>query len=92
MNLLIKKIKRVGHGFRNLGNYRIRLPLHYGVDWHTARREDQRPHPTLNRVEPLIPLPYAWNWQVYVTTGGLSRARRTAIWAERQASPSIEPL
>jgi transposase len=24
-NALIKKIKRVGHGFRNLGNYRLRL-------------------------------------------------------------------
>jgi transposase len=36
MNLLIKKIKRVGHGFRNTGNYRLRLLLHCGVEWHTA--------------------------------------------------------
>lgn len=35
MNLLIKKIKRVGHGFRNFHNYRLRLLLHCGVDWHT---------------------------------------------------------
>ena len=35
MNLLIKKIKRVGHGFRNFDNYRLRLLLHCGVDWHT---------------------------------------------------------
>ncbi len=35
MNLLIKKIKRVGHGFRNFANYRLRLLLHCGVDWHT---------------------------------------------------------
>ncbi len=35
-NLLIKKIKRVGHGFRNFDNYRLRLLLHCGVDWHTA--------------------------------------------------------
>jgi transposase len=35
MNLLIKKIKRVGHGFRNLENYRLRLLLHCGVEWHT---------------------------------------------------------
>jgi transposase len=35
-NLLIKKIKRVGHGFRNLNNYRLRLLLHCGVDWQTA--------------------------------------------------------
>ena len=35
-NLLIKKIKRVGHGFRNLRNYRLRLLLHCGVQWHTS--------------------------------------------------------
>lgn len=33
-NLLIKKVKRVGHGFRNFGNYRLRLLLHAGVEWH----------------------------------------------------------
>ena len=31
MNLLIKKIKRTGHGFRNFDNYRLRLLLHCGV-------------------------------------------------------------
>ena len=35
INLLIKRIKRVGFGFRNLDNYRLRLLLHCGVDWHT---------------------------------------------------------
>jgi len=35
MNLLIKKVKRTGHGFRNFDNYRLRLLLHCGVDWHT---------------------------------------------------------
>jgi len=35
VNLLVKKVKRVGHGFRNFDNYRIRLLLHCGVDWHT---------------------------------------------------------
>ena len=39
MNLLIKKIKRTGHGFRNFDNYRLRLLLHCGVDW-------QHSHPT----------------------------------------------
>jgi hypothetical protein len=34
-NLLIKKIKRVGHGFRNFDNYRLRLLLHRGVNWDT---------------------------------------------------------
>ena len=33
INLLIKKIKRVGHGFRNFDNYRLRLLLHCGVTW-----------------------------------------------------------
>jgi transposase len=37
INLLIKKVKRVGHGFRNFNNYRLRLLLHCGVTWHTAR-------------------------------------------------------
>ena len=35
INALIKKIKRIGHGFRNFDNYRLRLLLHCGVDWHT---------------------------------------------------------
>ncbi len=35
INGLIKKIKRIGHGFRNFANYRLRLLLHCGVDWHT---------------------------------------------------------
>jgi Transposase len=32
MNLLIKKIKRVGHAFHNFENYRLRRLLHCGVD------------------------------------------------------------
>jgi transposase len=35
MNLLIKKAKRVGHGFRSFPNYRLRLLLHCGVTWQT---------------------------------------------------------
>ena len=37
LNLLIKKVKRVGHGFRNFVNYRLRLLLHCGVRWQTHR-------------------------------------------------------
>ena len=37
INLLIKKVKRVGHGFRNFANYRLRLLLHCGVTWQTRR-------------------------------------------------------
>jgi transposase len=38
INLLIEKVKRVGHGFRNFGNYRLRLLLHCGVSWRTHRK------------------------------------------------------
>jgi hypothetical protein len=37
INLLIKKVKRTGHGFRNFDNYRLRLLLHCGVAWQTPR-------------------------------------------------------
>lgn len=36
VNLIIKKVKRGGHGFRNFDNYRLRLLLHCGVDWNTV--------------------------------------------------------
>jgi hypothetical protein len=35
MNVLVEKARRIGHGFRNFGNYRLRLLLLCGVDWHT---------------------------------------------------------
>jgi transposase len=37
INLLIKQVKRVGHGFRNFDNYRLRLLLYCGVRWQTHR-------------------------------------------------------
>jgi transposase len=37
VNLLVKKVKRVGHGFRNFANYRLRLLLHCGVSWQTPQ-------------------------------------------------------
>jgi len=53
MNLLIKKIKRVGHGFRNFENYRLRLLLHCGIDWHTQQPTRIRGRATtLGCVEP----------------------------------------
>jgi transposase len=42
VNLLIKKVKRVGHGFRNFANYRLRLLLHCGVRWQTHRTASLR--------------------------------------------------
>ena len=47
INLLINKVKRVGHGFRNFANYRLPLLLHCGVSWHThrtARLRGRSPH------------------------------------------------
>ncbi len=35
MNLLIEKIRRVGHGYRNFDNYRLRLLQHTAVTWQT---------------------------------------------------------
>jgi transposase len=48
VNLLIKKVKRVGHGFRNFANYRLRLLLHCGVRWqtHQTARLRRRPAPS----------------------------------------------
>jgi transposase len=37
VNLLIEKVRRIGHGFRNFSNYRIRLILRCGVKWQTPR-------------------------------------------------------
>jgi transposase len=38
LNLLIKKVKRAGHGFRSFVNYRLRILLHAGgVDWPAQR-------------------------------------------------------
>jgi transposase len=34
-NLLMKKTKRIGFGFRSFNNYRLRLLLSCGVDWQT---------------------------------------------------------
>ena len=38
LNLLIKKVKRAGHGFRSFANYRLRILLHAGgVNWPVQR-------------------------------------------------------
>jgi hypothetical protein len=37
VNLVVKKVKRVGHGFRNVTNYRLRLLLYCGVRWQPRR-------------------------------------------------------
>jgi transposase len=42
VNLLIKKVKRVRHGFRSFTNYRLRLLLHCGVAWQTHQTASLR--------------------------------------------------
>jgi transposase len=54
VNLLIKKVKRVGHGFRSFANYRLRLLLHCGVTWRTHQTARLRGRsPQLGGVEPV---------------------------------------
>lgn len=35
VNLLIEKIRRIGHGYRRFDHYRLRLLLHCGTEWPT---------------------------------------------------------
>src|SRR5690606_28270715 len=35
INLLIEKIRRIGHGYRRFDHYRLRLLLHCGTEWPT---------------------------------------------------------
>ncbi len=49
LNLLVKKVKRCGHGFTNFDNYRLRVLLHAGgVTWpdrpHPPRLRERTPH------------------------------------------------
>lgn len=49
LNLLVKKVKRCGHGFRSFDNYRLRVLLHAGgVTWphraHPPRIRNRSPH------------------------------------------------
>lgn len=48
LNLLIKKVKRAGHGFRSFANYRLRILLHTGG----VRRPPTRPLPPFIRSRP----------------------------------------
>ena len=43
LNLLVKKVKRAGHGFRSFTNYRLRILLHAGgCDWPSVRPSPPR--------------------------------------------------
>src|SRR5512135_3077341 len=49
INLLIKRIKQVGFGFRTFANYRLRLRRHLA---HSPHNPDPKPVTTLHHVEP----------------------------------------
>jgi len=52
-NLIIKNIKRLGFGFRNFENYRLRLLLRCGAPWQHRQVASIRPRqPPHQRVEP----------------------------------------
>ena len=64
-NLIIKNIKRLGFGFRNLDNYRPRPLLRCGAPWqHSPRRINTTPPTTLGRVEPLRCPPLSRPWSI----------------------------
>ncbi len=54
VNALIKKVKKVGHGFRNLANYRLRLLLAAGVDWRTVQWQASPATPIRGRSPRLV--------------------------------------
>jgi hypothetical protein len=46
--------KRVGHGFRNFANYRLRLLLHCGITWQSQwDRKTASASPTLDGIQPV---------------------------------------
>jgi hypothetical protein len=54
MNLLVKKIKRCGHGFKSFRNYRLRVLLHCGGPMEGSSSYDNAGSLTpVGRVEPL---------------------------------------
>ena len=54
VNALIKKVKKIGHGFRNLDNYRLRLLLATGIDWRTVQWQAPPATPIRGRAPRLV--------------------------------------
>ncbi len=53
-NRLIQKLKRIGHGFRNLADYRLGLLLAVGLDWRTYTGKPPQPPRTRGRSPRLV--------------------------------------
>ena len=54
VNLLVEKIRRIGHGYRRFDHYRLRLLLHCGIEWPTLLPPRiRRRRPRFGDVEPL---------------------------------------
>ncbi len=82
LNSLIKKIKRIGHGFRSFRTYRLRVPLYAGdVKWDTpstvkvrtrrARLVAQSRYSTTT-VPSICGWTSQWKYRVPASRGGIS--------------------
>jgi transposase len=54
VNALIRNVTKVGHGFRNLDNYRLRVLLAAGVDWRTVQWPASPATPHTGRVTRMV--------------------------------------
>lgn len=73
VNLLTRKVKRVGHGFRSLASYHLRLLLDCGVTWQTPDGEIARSLTTFGGAEPVYDFRCA---------SKKATMRRRASWAD----------
>jgi hypothetical protein len=89
VNLAIKHIKRVGRGFKNFENYRLRLLLHCDVDWHTPATAQLRTRaPPLSCLDPVHYLPYSPALEQAIVVGlaiGALQAPRARAYAPSSA-------
>ncbi len=75
VNPLIKRVKRVGHGFRNLPNYRLRLLLAVGLNWNTVPWQGAPATPIRGRSPRLV-----------AESRGLLQVRLTAVGCDHAAT------
>jgi hypothetical protein len=75
VNLLIKNVKRVGHGFRNFANHRLRLLLHAASGGTRTKPHDCESLTTFRGIEPHF---YSRGLNKLTPTG-LGRQLRQAI-------------
>ena len=76
LDLLVEKIRRIGHGYRNFTDYRRRLLLGYGITWTTV---------ATRRVRGRQPASAAWGHQ----SGGYRVNDRSHQMARRNGPTSV---